>query len=557
MSQNKHSRAPSAGDSLIPKLFTAIREGYGGADLMRDAVAGLTVAVVALPLSMAIGIASGASPAQGIVTAIVAGFLISFFGGSRFQVGGPTAAFIVVVFATIERHGYDGMLLATLLAAVMLVALGVLRLGSYIKYIPYPVVTGFTAGIAVSIFVSQIKDLLGLDVKLPGEFVEKIEALWHALPGTNFQAVAVALIALGIIVALRIARPKWPGFLIALVFASGVAIVLGLDVATIGSTFGEIPRSLPSPQLPTFSIEKLQAVLPDAITIALLAGIESLLSAVVADGMTGRRHRSNVELVAQGIANFGSVLFAGLPATGAIARTATNIRAGARTPVAGILHAVFLLLFVLIAAPVLSYVPLAALAAILAYVAWNISEIGHIKTIMRSASNGDRFVLAGTFLLTVFVDLTVGIQFGVVAAAIVFMHRMANVVRFEESTLEDDEDTEGFDQENNRVIVYRINGPFFFGASQRFASILDRIGEAPRAYVLDMSDVPLIDSTAVSTLGGFIAKANGQQIEVILAGASPDVRRMLERFHVGGPMVRFAPSVEVARKRADRDIAQS
>ena len=286
--------------------------------------------MVALPLSMAIGIASGATPAHGLITAIIAGFLISALGGSRYQVGGPTAAFIVVVFATIERHGYDGLLLATLIAAGILVIVGLLRLGTFIKYIPYPVVTGFTAGIAVSIFVSQLKDLLGLDLKLPGEFLPKIAAIGQALPAANPQAIAIAVLSLGIIVVLRIFRPKWPGFLIALVAGAGLTAGLQMDVATIGSAFGGIPRSIPMPHLPPFDLAKVRDVLPDAFTIALLAGIESLLSAVVADGMTGRRHRSNVELIAQGIANLGSALFGGLPATGAIARTATNIRAGAR-----------------------------------------------------------------------------------------------------------------------------------------------------------------------------------------------------------------------------------
>jgi SulP family sulfate permease len=534
--------APS--DLFTPKLISTFREGYGVADFGRDIVAGLTVAVVALPLSMAIGIASGATPAHGLVTAIVAGFLISALGGSRFQVGGPTAAFIVVVFATIERHGYEGLLLATLIAGAILIVVGALRLGTFIKYIPYPVVTGFTAGIAVSIFVSQIKDLLGLGVPLPGDFIPKIAALGAALPQTNFAAVGVAALSLAVIIAIRIYRPKWPGFLIALIVGGGAAIVLGLDVPTIGSAFGGIPRSLPAPALPPLDIAKVREVLPDAITIALLAGIESLLSAVVADGMTGRRHRSNVELVAQGVANIASSLFAGLPATGAIARTATNIRAGARSPIAGMSHAVFLLIVVFVAAPVLSYVPLAALAAILSFVAWNIGEFGHIRTIIVSASWGDRVVLLVTFALTVLVDLTVAIEAGVALAALMFMHRMANAVEIEERTLDERDDAVEA-ASGGRTIVYRINGPFFFGATRKLANVLDNIGEAPRAYVLDLGAVPMIDSTAVALLESFVAKARARNIAVVFAAASPAVRKTLGRY--GITHVQFADTVEAAR----------
>jgi SulP family sulfate permease len=454
------------------------------------------------------------------------------------------------VFATIERHGYEGLLLATFIAGAILIVVGALRLGTFIKYIPYPVVTGFTAGIAVSIFVSQIKDLLGLSVSLPGDFVPKITALGAALPQTNLAAVGVALVSLAIIIALRILRPKWPGFLIALIIGGGAAVVLGLDVPTIGSAFGGIPRSLPAPTLPPMDLAKVREVLPDAITIALLAGIESLLSAVVADGMTGRRHRSNVELIAQGVANLGSTLFAGLPATGAIARTATNIRAGAKSPIAGMLHAAFLLIVVLVAAPVLSYVPLAALAAILAFVAWNIGEFDNIRTILTSASVGDRVVLVVTFALTVLVDLTVAIEAGVALAALMFMHRMANAVEIDERRHEVVSDASAAAIESaaarRHMIVYRINGPFFFGATQKLASVLDRIGEAPKAYVLDLGAVPLVDSTAAAMLESFVAKATAGKAEVIFAAATPTVRKNLAAFGMVAPHVRFADSVDAA-----------
>jgi sulfate permease, SulP family len=362
---------PTFAELYAPKLITVLREGYGLSDFRADVIAGLTVAIVALPLSMAIAIASGVTPDRGLYTAVVGGFIVSLLGGSRFQIGGPAGAFIVLVSVTAERHGIDGVILATLMAGLILVAAGFLRLGTYIKFIPYPVTVGFTAGIAVIILVSQLKDLFGLTLsaKEPGELIPKLEALARALPTANLSAVTIALLSIAIIAALRILRPSWPGILIAVVAAALATWALSLPVETIGSRFGGIPRELPLPALPRFSVEKAQAVLPDAIAFALLAAIESLLSAVVADGMTGRRHRSNCELVAQGIANIGSALFGGICVTGLIARTATNVRAGARGPVSGMLHSVFLLLFMLIAAPLASYIPLAALAAVSVVVA--------------------------------------------------------------------------------------------------------------------------------------------------------------------------------------------
>jgi SulP family sulfate permease len=545
-------------DLFTPKLVSALREGYGLAALRRDALAGLTVAIVALPLSMAIGIASGATPARGLLTAIVAGFIISALGGSRFQIGGPTAAFIVVVFQTIERHGYDGMLLAALIAGALLIAVGALRLSTYIKYIPYPVIIGFTSGIALSIFASQVRDLLGLKTKLPAEFIPKVIAIGGAISEINPAAVVLALLGVAIIVGLRIYRPSWPGFLIAVVAAAAVAFLFHFDVATIGTEFGGVPRDLVSmPALPPFSLAKLREVFPDAVTIALLAGVESLLSAVVADGMTGRRHRSNVELIAQGVANLASGVFGGLPATGAIARTATNIRAGGKTPVAGMLHAAFLLAFVLVAAPILSFIPLAALAAILAYVAWNIGEFGHIRSLLTSGPMGDRAVLVVTFLLTVLVDLTVAIEVGIVLAAILFMHRMANAVAIEtEHHLIETDESDSADSgpelperetKNGRhKIVYRINGPFFFGATQAFSSVLERIGAAPDVYILDLEAVPFVDASGAAALGSFTKSARAHGAEVIVAAAAPNVRRALDDAGLQ-PHVRYAPDVETAK----------
>ncbi len=427
-SRSGSRRGPSFAELFTPKLVTVLREGYGLKDFRADAIAGLTVAIVALPLSMAIAIASGVGPERGLYTAITGGFLVSALGGSRFQIGGPAGAFIVLVAAVVERQGYDGLVLATLVAGVILIAAGFFRLGTYVKYIPFPVTVGFTTGIAVIILASQLKELLGLDLPSePAAFVPKLEALWAARATINPQAFAVGMIALAIILGLRKWRPAWPGFLIAVSVAAAVVWAFALEVDTIASRFGGLPRELPPPALPPWSFAKLKAVLPDAVTIALLGAIESLLSAVVADGMSGRRHRSNCELVAQGVANVGSTLFGGVPVTGTIARTATNVRAGAVGPVSGMLHALYLLLFMLIAAPLAGYIPLAALGAVLAFVAWNMAEREDFMVLL-GTSAGDRLILLATFLLTVFVDLTTGIGVGVVLGAFIFLHRMAESV---------------------------------------------------------------------------------------------------------------------------------
>ena len=549
-------RDPSFAELYTPKLVTVLREGYGLKDFRADAVAGLTVAIVALPLSMAIAIASGVGPERGLFTAIIGGFLVSALGGSRFQIGGPAGAFIVIIAAIVERHGYDGLVLATLVAGLILIAAGFLRLGTYIKYIPFPVTVGFTAGIAVIIFASQLKDLLGLDIPSePAAFVPKLEALWAARGTISIQAMGIGGLALAVIIGLRRWLPTWPGFLIAVAAAAALAWALHLDVATISSRFGALPRSLPDPSLPPFSLAKLQAVLPDAVTIALLGAIESLLSAVVADGMSGRRHRSNCELVAQGVANVGSTMFGGIPVTGAIARTATNIRAGAKGPVSGILHAGYLLVFMLVAAPLAGYIPLAALGAVLAVVAWNMAERDDFIALLR-ASGGDRLILLATFLLTVFVDLTTGIGVGVVLGAFVFLHRMAESVEVEgEASLIAEDRADDYagrtsydpaESADRDVVVYRISGAFFFGAVAAVSSVLERIGQRPRVLVLDFSEVPIVDSTAAKTLLRFAEKLTRAGAMVFLVGANPGVRRALLQAGLKKPLVRHAKSVEQA-----------
>ena len=549
---------PSFRDLYTPKLVTVLREGYGLASFRADAIAGLTVAIVALPLSMAIAIASGVGPERGLYTSIVGGFIVSAFGGSRFQIGGPAGAFIVLVSATVAQHGVDGLLLATFLSGLILAAIGLLRLGTFIKYIPYPVTVGFTAGIAVIIFASQIKDLLGLDLdKEPGPLLPKLQAIAGALPTVSPAAVVVALATIGIIVGVRRYRPHWPSFIIAVAIAAAGALLLGLPVETIGTRFGGLPQMLPMPELPDFSYERVVAVLPNALSFALLGCIESLLSAVVADSMTGRRHRSNCELVAQGLANVVSPLFGGICVTGNIARTATNVRSGARSPVAGMLHSVFLLLFMLVAAPLASYIPLAALAGVLAVVAWNMAEKREFATLVR-ASWGDAVVLLVTFLLVIFRDLTEGILVGFGLSALLFLHRMAQAVQVESARpmIEEDradsangEKREPYDvglATDPDVAVVRVSGAFFFGAAAAVGAALDRIGDWPSAYVIDLSAVSVLDSTGAATIEGFVRRASHQGAAVYIASATPGVRRTLFIHGIKPPRVRFRRSVDDA-----------
>ena len=548
---------PTSAELFTPKIVTVLREGYGLKEFRADAVAGLTVAIVALPLSLAIAIASGASPERGLFTAIIGGFLISALGGSRFQIGGPAGAFIVLVAAIIERQGFDGFLLATFLAGIMLAIGGALRLGTYIKFIPFPVTVGFTAGIAVIIMASQLRDFFGLtlDTPEPGPFVEKLQVLGAAIPTANPVAIAVALAVLALIALCRKIGPRVPGMLIAVAAAAAATWAFDLPVETIASRFGGIPSTLPTPQLPDLSFDRIAAVLPDAFAIALLGAIESLLSAVVADGMTGRRHRSNCELVAQGVANMGAALFGGLCATGTIARTATNVRAGAIGPVSGMLHAVFLLAFMMFAAPLAGYIPLAALAAVLVIVAWNMAEKHEFAVLLR-ASRGDAVVLLASFLLTIFYDLTAGILVGFAIGVLLFLSRMAQAIEiqthsplFPPDVADNADARERYDASlasDPDILVYRISGAFFFGAASKVIAVLDRVADAGKTLILDLSSVPFLDSTGASTIDGFARKAERAQIKLIITGATPALRRVLKVHHVRPPRVRFKPTVEDA-----------
>jgi SulP family sulfate permease len=446
--------------------------------------------------------------------------------------------------------------LATLTAGLMMMAAGFLRLGTYIKYIPFPVTVGFTAGIAVIILASQLKDLLGLDItREPTALLPKLQAIWASLGTARAATVAVSVLAIAIIVGVRRLHPKWPGLLVAVAATAALAWIFQLDVMTIGSKFGEVPRTLPAPALPSFDLTTMRAVFPDAVAIALLGAIESLLSAVVADGMSGRRHRSNCELVAQGAANIAAVIFSGMCVTGTIARTATNVRAGARSPVSGMLHSAYILLFMLVAAPLAAYIPLASLGGVLAVVAWNMAEKAEFASLLR-ASWGDATVLMATFLLTIFADLTTAIGVGVTLGAFLFLHRMAETVEVEGGgslVAEDAADGSSEDRTayrpnafNGDVAIYRISGAFFFGAAAAVSSVLDRIGAHPKTFILDFAEVPLVDSTAAKALEGFVHKLRNGGTEVYFTSASKNVRRALLSAGLRKPMVRYASSIEDA-----------
>lgn len=551
---SRQSGAPNFAELFTPKLVTVLREGYSLTQLRADAIAGLTVAIVALPLSMAIAIASGVPPAQGLYTAIAGGFLVSLLGGSRFQIGGPAGAFIVLVAATVSQHGMEGLILATFLSGLMMAAAGFLRLGTFIKLIPFPVTVGFTAGIAVIIFASQIKELFGLTLEHePGELLEKIPALWASRSSLTPAALGVSAATVAVILGLRRWRPHWPGMLIAVGLVAAATAFLALPVQTIGSRFGGIPSSLPAPRLPPLSKDGFLAVLPAAVSFTLLGAIESLLSAVVADGMTGRRHRSNCELVAQGAANIGASLFGGFCVTGTIARTATNVRAGAHSPFAGMLHAAFLLLFMFAAAPLASYIPLAALAGVLAVVAWNMIEKPAVAILVRSGW-GEATVLGATFFLTIFRDLTEAIVTGFALGSVLFIHRMsrtAGVATDSAFVSRDEADTAHprgeYDAERAAdpdVVIYRLTGALFFGAAASIGSVLDRIQDTHKALIIDFSSVPFLDSTGANMIVGLAQKAQKQGVAVWLTGASRDILRVFVTHGLNRPLVHYAATVD-------------
>lgn len=547
-------------DSLEPKLITLFRrEGYSWADFSADTIAGLAVAIVALPLAMAIAIASNLPPERGLFTAIVAGFLISAHGGSRYQIGGPTAAFIVTVAMVAMKHGYEGLVLATIMAGVILIIMAFFRAGELIKFIPYPVIVGFTSGIALLIAFSQIRDFFGLSITtVPPDFIDKLNIYLTHLHETNFTAVILAVLSIGIIFFTKKYFPRIPGPIIVVTFSALAVWSLNLPVDTIESRFGAIPSMLPTPVWPNITFEKLRLLLPDAITIATLAAIESLLSAVVADGMTGTRHKSNAELLGQGVANIASGIFGGLPATGAIARTATNVKAGAKTPVAGMMHALWLFLFMVLLAPLIVKVPLAALAAILMVVAWNMSEIKHIKEIMQ-APRTDRIVLIVTFALTVLVDLNFAIQAGIALASILFIDQMMKSTQIR--PVESDENDP--DSTSNKIIpqgveVYEIQGPLFFGVAEKLVDTLMLFEKPPHVFILRMRYVPLIDAAGLHALEILQERLSRYDTQLILSGVNAQVNQFIRSSHIDEKIGRknIVDHIDKAIIRADEIIVE-
>ena len=510
---------------LIPKLFTTLKS-YSRAQLIADLTAGVIVGVVALPLAIAFAIASGVTPDRGLYTAIVAGFIISALGGSRVQIGGPTGAFVVIVYGIVQQYGLDGLMIATVMAGVILVGLGLAKLGGAIKFIPFPVVTGFTAGIAVIIFTGQIKDFLGLRMEtLPADFVGRWRAYAGSASAVEPAAIGVGAATLAILMFWPKVSRRLPGPFVALIVTTLAVRLLHLPVETISTRFGELSASLPHPVFPHVTFDTARALVGPAFTIALLAAVESLLSAVVADGMIGGRHRSNMELVAQGIANIASPIFGGIPATGAIARTATNVKNGGRTPIAGIAHAFTLLLITLFFGRWAGLIPLATLAAILIVVSYHMSEWRTFRSEL-AAPKSDIAVLLTTFLLTVFVDLTLAVEVGMVLAAFLFMRRMSEVTSISTMTREfNDREgpemalyAEGRERIPPGVQIYAIDGPFFFGAAEKFKETLGQVAGKPTVLVLLMRNVPAIDSTGLVALRDVIRRFRQGGTRVILAG---------------------------------------
>ena len=510
---------------FVPKLITTLQD-YDRAQATADITAGVIVGIVALPLAIAFAIASGVTPERGLWTAIIAGFLISALGGSRVQIGGPTGAFVVIVYGIVHQYGVDGLIVATLMAGVFLIVLGAMKLGGVIKFIPHPVVIGFTTGIAVIIFSSQVKDLLGLQMgAVPAEFVEKWVAFAEHIGSYQLHAIAIAALAAAIILSWPRLQSRIPGPFVALIVTTVVVQVFRLPVETIGSRFGAITGSLPQLSIPHITFEQARLLVGPAFTIALLGAVESLLSAVVADGMIGGRHRSNMELIAQGAANIVTPLFGGIPATGAIARTATNVKNGGRTPVAGMVHALTLLLIVLFFGRWAALIPLATLAAILVVVAYHMSEWRAFKAEL-TAPKSDVAVLLITFGLTVFVDLTVAIEVGMVLAAFLFMRRMADVTNVKAVREDLDDEGDRYSTDPNSVArravppqveVYEINGPFFFGAAETFKDTLSQIARKPKVLIIRMRNVPAIDSTGMHVLKDLVHRSRGDGTLVLIA----------------------------------------
>ena len=519
-------------NELRPKLFDVMK-GYSKAQLIKDIIAGIIVAIIALPLSIALAIASGVGPEQGLYTAIIAGFFISFFGGSRVQIGGPTAAFVVIIYGIVAEYGTDGLIVATILAGIILVIMGICHFGSLIKYIPYTITTGFTCGIAVTLFVGQLKDFFGLQMKsVPSEFLDKIIAYGKNIGTINVTATVIGLVAVAIMLIWPKVTDKIPGSLVAIIVTTAIVYFAKLDVNTIGSVYGQLDSSFPKFHVPAISMKLVQQMLSPAFTIAVLAAIESLLSAVVSDGMIGDTHKSNAELIGQGLGNIFSGLFGGIPATGAIARTAANVRNGGRTPIAGITHCVTLTVILLVLMPLAALIPMTTLAAVLLVVAANMADWESFFRLCKSAPKSDIIVLVATFFLTVFFDLVVAIEIGVVLAALLFMKRMAETADIKAWKYTDSPDITPGEAEKLRDIphsisVFEICGPMFFAAADQILNINSH--HHTKAVVIRMRSVPAIDASAMKSLHELSNRAKRKNITLIFSHVNEQPMHVMEK----------------------------
>ena len=518
--------------NFAPKLYEVLKKGYTTEQFRRDCLSGMTVAVISIPLAMALAIASGVTPAQGLYTAIVAGFFIALLGGSRFQIGGPTGAFVVVIFDVMQNYGYTGLAATMLVAGITLIIAGFLRLGSYIRYIPYPVVTGFTAGIGLLLISTQIKDFLGLKIdNVPADFIHKWQVYLSNLGEYTAAAIFVSAISLAIILFIQYKKPKLPAYLICVVTATLLVALFGLNIDTIGNKFGGVPHFLPMPKIPDgLTLSLFLKVMPSGLTIAFLAGVESLLSATVVDGMSGDNHNSNAELIAEGTANIFSMFFAGVPATGAIARTAANFKAKAYSPVSGIMQSVFLLLFMLLLSPAAKYIPLSCLSVVLILIGYNMMNIGKIIKLLEGP-RGDCYTLIVTLLLTVVVDLNTAISVGFVMSSIIFMHRMSREIEVEtdEKALEYNGGGRDLTQvlHEKGVVSMRFYGPLFFGGASQIANMFNHIEEHPKVVILRLGYVPVVDATGANVIVEFIKKVKKDNTKIILSNIKKQPRRVL------------------------------
>lgn len=522
--------------AFIPKSIQCFREGYSLRSFFKDIFAGINVGFIAFPLAIAVAIGANIDPEHGLFTAVVGGFIISLLGGSRVQIGGPTSTLIVILYGVMVRHGFEGILMASFMAGIILMLFGITGLGAYIRYIPYPVVAGLTTGIAIVIFSSQFKDLLGLQMgTVPVDFVGKWQSYWAHMKSFNPMSIMIGGGSLVIMAYFRRFKPKIPGAIIAIVLTGTLAWVFKLNVETIGSKYGMLARTLPHPSLPSFAFHEILDLVPDALTIAILAGIESLLSAVVAEGMTGWRHQSNCELMAQGIANIGASLFGGMPASGSLTRTTLNVKSGATSPISGIIHAGVIFLLMYMFAPFMSRIPLATLAAVLIMIAWSMSEVRHFLHLL-TAPRKDVLVLLTVFTLTVLINITAAVQIGMILAAFLFMKQMSDLsdVISNARTREDLEDPDAISSQDvpEGVEVFEINGPFFFGVADRLKNLLNDFERPPKIFILRMRRVPAIDASGMHALEEFYIECHRQKTLLLLSGVKGAPLRDLRRFHL-------------------------